>query len=163
MFPGVFVAVSEAVHRSLTFTLATEGTRAPKKIRWHLRFRRRCFMILRAAQSPTFGSRLASLLGDLRARTWLRWPATVNADAGKASALLLITPLLVAGRISAQAMMSPKPGSPSQAGKPRPGMCERTPGHKQAPSCVRLLKGAIAEARHVCIDVRSWQSADNIP
>lgn len=37
-----------------------------------------------------------------------------------------------------------------------------TPGHKQAPSCVRLLKGAIAEARHVCIDARSWQSADNI-
>lgn len=120
-------------------------------------------MILRAAPSPTFGSGLASLLGDLRARTPLRWPVTVNADAGKASALLLITPLPVAGRISAQAMMSPKLGSPSQAGKPRPGMCERTPGHKQAPSCVRLLKGAIAEARHVCIDVRSWQSADNIP
>lgn len=35
--------------------------------------------------------------------------------------------------------------------------------HKQASSpSVCFLKDTIGEARHVCIDARSWQSADNI-
>lgn len=95
----------------------------------------------------TFGSRLASLL--LRAQALflhdgIAYIQILLGPAGKVSALPLITPLLVVKRISAHVIISLKTRSPSWAEKPRPGMYEMTAGHKQAPSCVRLLKGAIA-------------------